>query len=181
MNFGRKINSMWFHLRWLQIGLPSWIVEARANLPKHQKQQHWQLRHWLLRWQWQCAGSSGGLHHNGWGQPGAAWLGQEVCSGFALAAHATCSRLRLCPRSSVSPTHNNQAMPQKLLWQLCRLSATAVVTGGSSGASSGGSCGDIGCGSAHRSITISGNRGSDSGGSSGGGGSGGCSAHHTDV
>jgi hypothetical protein len=34
------------------------------------------------------------------GQPGAAWSGQEVCSGFALAARALPSRLGLCPRGS---------------------------------------------------------------------------------
>jgi hypothetical protein len=33
------------------------------------------------------------------GQPGAAWSGQEVCLGFALAARAALrSRLGLCPR-----------------------------------------------------------------------------------
>jgi hypothetical protein len=31
------------------------------------------------------------------GQPGAAWSGQEVCSGFALAARASPSRLGLRP------------------------------------------------------------------------------------
>jgi hypothetical protein len=34
------------------------------------------------------------------GQPGAAWSGQEVCSGFAPAAHTTPSRLGLRPRGS---------------------------------------------------------------------------------
>ena len=94
------LQTLWVgsHLRRLQIGLRSWIVEATANLPQHQKQQHWQLRHWLLRWQWQCGSGSGGLHRNGRGQPGVAWLGQEVCSGFALAARATCSRLGNLPQ-----------------------------------------------------------------------------------
>ena len=34
------------------------------------------------------------------GQPGAAWWGQEVCSGFALAARAARSQLGLRPRGS---------------------------------------------------------------------------------
>jgi hypothetical protein len=101
-------------------------ARGSGNLPQHRKQQHWQLRHRLLRWRWQCGSGSGGLHRNGRGQPGAAWSGQEVCSGFALAARATRSRLGLRPRGSASPTYNNQTAkqrPQKLLRRLCRLSA----------------------------------------------------------
>ncbi len=45
--------------------------------------------------------------------------GQEVCSGFALAACITRLRLELCPRGSALPTHNNQIakqQPLELLW-----------------------------------------------------------------
>jgi hypothetical protein len=87
------------HLRWLQIGLRPWLMEATANLPQQQRQQHWQLWHWLLLWWWQCGSSSSGLHPNGQGsraRPGRGrrcaqalplWLALQACgSGFALAA-----------------------------------------------------------------------------------------------
>ena len=90
--------------------------------------------------------------------------GQEVCSGA--------TRSPVCPCGSALPTHNNQTAkqrPQKLLWRLCRLSAAAVATGGSSGASnsasSSGSCSGIGCVSAGRSVSVSGNCGGGGGGS----------------
>ncbi len=59
---------------------------------------------------------------------------------LALVAHATSSRLGLCPRGLASPTHNNQTAKQRLqkvLRQRYHLSAPAVAAGGSSGASSG--------------------------------------------
>jgi hypothetical protein len=101
---------MWvgLHLRWLQIGLHPWIMEAAANLPQQWRQQHWQLRHWLLRWRWQCGSSSGGLHPNRWGyralpgpgrrcaQASPSWLALCPCSlRYALVACATPSQLAL--------------------------------------------------------------------------------------
>ncbi len=67
------------------------------------------------------------------------WSGQEVCSGFALAALATRSLLGLCSHGLALPTHNNQTAKQwlqKLLQQRCHLSAAVAVAGGSSGGSS---------------------------------------------
>jgi hypothetical protein len=85
--------------------------------------------------------------------------------GTALPASP--SRLMLRARGLALPKHNNQTAkqrPQKLLWQCCHLSATAVAAG----SSSAGSCGGIDCGSVGSSISVSGNGGGGGGGSSGG-------------
>ncbi len=79
------------HLRWLQIGLRPWIAEAAANLPQQRRQQHWQLRHRLLRWRWQCGSGSGGLHPNGRGSRARPGRGRRC-------AQASPSRLALRPR-----------------------------------------------------------------------------------
>ncbi len=101
-------------------------------------------------------------------------------SGFVLAARlrplhprglalpASPSRLVLRARGLASPKHNNQTAkqrPQKLLRQRCRLSAAAVVAGGSSA----GSCGGIGCGSIGGSVSVSGKGGGGGGSGSSGG------------
>ncbi len=99
--------------------------------------------------------------------------------GFALAACATRLQARASPSrlgfarrlalracGSALPKHNNQTAkqrPQKLLWQRCRLSATAGAAGGSSA----GSCGGIGCSSIGGSISVSGNGGGGGGSSNG--------------
>jgi hypothetical protein len=98
------------HPRWLQIGLRPWITEAAANLQQQRRQQHWQLRHWLMQWRWQCGSGSGGLPPNGRGSRARPGRGRRcdqaspsrlaLCprgSGFELAACATPSRLALRP------------------------------------------------------------------------------------
>ena len=87
-----------------------------------------------------------------------------------MCAQALPLQLALCAHGSALPTHNNQTanqQPQKLLWQHCRLSAAAVVTGGSSVGRRGGSCSGIGCGSTGGSVSVCGNGSNGGGGSSG--------------
>jgi hypothetical protein len=88
-------------------------LEAAANLPQQRRQQHWQLRHRLLRWRWLCGSGSGGLHPNGRGSRARPGRGRRFAqalpsrlalrprgSGFALPARASPSRLALRPRGS---------------------------------------------------------------------------------
>ncbi len=136
------------HLRWLQIGLHPWLAELAANLPQQRQQQHWQMRHWLLQWQWQCGRGSGGLHPNGqgsrarpgWGRMCAQalplWLALHACgSGYALAAWALPLRL------GFAHTHqlNSKAVAAK--------AALAVLPLISRSGAAGGSSSGMGCGS----------------------------------